>query len=65
MVDDSQMGLAFGALETVNAIIFILVPPLAGFIFECDPFIIYPLAIGLIAVSIVGNFLYSLKVNHA
>ncbi len=59
LVHVSQMGLMYGALETANAIIFILVPPLAGFIFERDPFVIYPLAIGLIAVSMVGSFIYS------
>ncbi len=66
LVHDSQMGLAFGTLETVTAIIFIFVPPLAGFIFERDPFFIYPLAIGLIAISIAGSFIYSSrKVTHA
>lgn len=66
LVHVSQMGLMYGALETANAIIFILVPPLAGFIFERDPFVIYPLAIGLIAVSMVGSFIYSSqKAPHA
>ncbi|MDD2921841.1 MAG: MFS transporter [Anaerolineales bacterium] len=65
LVHTSQMGLMYGALETANAFIFILVPPLAGFIFERDPFIIYPLAIGLIAISIVGSLIYSSpKVIH-
>ncbi len=65
LVHDSQMGLMYGTLETASAIIFILAPPLAGFIFEYDPFIIYPLAIGLIAVSIIFSFIYSRKVTHA
>lgn len=66
LVHDSQMGLAFGTLETVTAIIFIFVPPLAGFIFERDPFFVYPLAMGLISISIVSSFIYSLKkVTHA
>ncbi len=66
LVHVSQMGLMYGALETANAIIFILVPPLAGFIFERDPFVIYPLAIGLISVSMIGSFIYSSqKAPHA
>jgi DHA1 family multidrug resistance protein-like MFS transporter len=65
LVHVSQMGLMFGTMETANAIIFILAPPLAGFIFERNSFVIYPLAIGLIAISIAVSFVYSRKVNHA
>jgi MFS family permease len=66
LVHGSQMGLAYGTLETVNAIIFILVPPLAGFIFERDPFMIYPLAIGLLLASIITSLIYTTrKVSHA
>ncbi len=66
LVHGSQMGLAYGALETVSAIIFIIVPPLAGFLFERDPFIIYPLAIGLLLISIAASYIYlNRKVPHA
>ncbi len=59
LVPDSQMGLAYGTMETANAIIFILAPPLAGYLFEIDPFIVYPISIGLIAVSIFVSFIFS------
>lgn len=59
LVHDSQMGLAYGTMETVSAIIFILAPPLAGFIFERDPFFVYPFAIGLIAASIAVSYFFS------
>ncbi|MCL4274065.1 MAG: MFS transporter [Anaerolineales bacterium] len=59
LVHDSQMGITYGTMETVSAIIFIIAPPIAGFIFERDPFVIYPIAIGLIAVSIVIGYLFS------
>jgi MFS family permease len=66
LVHDSQMGLTYGIMETVSAVIFILTPPLAGLIFERDPMILYPLGIGLIAVSIVVSYLFSpRKVSHA
>lgn len=58
-VHDSQMGLSYGAMETVSAIIFIVAPPIAGFIFERDPFFIYPLAIGLIVVSILLSYFFT------
>ncbi len=59
LVHDSQMGLTYGAMETVGAVIFIIAPPIAGFIFERDPFVVYPIAVGLIAVSIVVGYLFS------
>lgn len=59
LVHDSQMGLTYGMMETVSAVIFIIAPPIAGFIFERDPFTIYPIAIGLIAVSILISYIFS------
>jgi len=46
LVHTSQMGLAYGTMETVGSIIFIIAPPIAGFIFERNPFTVYPLAVG-------------------
>jgi MFS family permease len=66
LVHDSQMGVTYGVMETINAIIFILTPPLAGILFERDPMIVYPLSIGLIAASILVSYLFSpRKVNYA
>lgn len=66
LVHDSQMGLSYGIMETISAIILILTPPLAGILFERDATIVYPLAIGLIAVSVVVSYLFSpRKVSHA
>jgi MFS family permease len=66
LVHESQMGLTYGAMETVSAIIFILTPPLAGFLFERNPSSLYPIAIGLIAFSVVISFIFSpRKASHA
>ncbi len=66
LVHESQMGVTYGIMETISAAIFILTPPLAGILFERDPMIVYPLSIGLIAVSILVSYLFSPpKVSHA
>jgi MFS family permease len=66
LVHDSQMGFTYGIMETVSAVIFILTPPLAGILFEYDPMIVYPLSIGLVAVSIAVSYFFSpRKVSHA
>jgi len=59
LVHDSQMGVTYGIMETISAVIFVLTPPLAGILFERDPMIVYPLSIGLIAVSIVVSYLFT------
>jgi MFS family permease len=66
LVHDSQMGITYGILETVSAVIFIITPPLAGVLFERDPMLVYPLAIVLITVSILVSYLFSpRKARHA
>jgi MFS family permease len=66
LVHTSQMGVTYGIMETISAVIFIITPPLAGLLFEYDPKIVYPLSIGLIAVSILVSFLFSpVRVCHA
>lgn len=59
LVHDSQMGMTYGVMETISAVIFILTPPLAGVIYERDPMILYPMGIALIAMSIVVSYFFS------
>ena len=61
LVHDSQMGLTYGIMETISSVIFIVTPPLAGLLFELDPMLVYPLAIGLIAVSMVVSYLFTVR----
>ena len=66
LVHDSQMGVTYGIMETISAVIFILTPPLAGILFEYDPTLVYPLSIGLIVASILVSYLFSpRKESHA
>jgi MFS family permease len=66
LVHDSQMGMTYGVMETVSAVIFILTPPLAGLLFDIDPMIVYPLSIVLIGISMIVSYRFSpRKVSHA
>jgi MFS family permease len=66
LIHESQMGISYGIMETVNSIIFIVTPPIAGLLFEYDPMIIYPLAIGLIfAAIVVSSIFLPRKAAHA
>ena len=59
LVHDSQMGLTYGVLETALSVILIIAPPIAGYLFERDPYFIYPLALGLIILSVIISYLFS------
>jgi len=66
LVHDSQMGVTYGIMETISSAIFVFTPPVAGLLFERDPMIVYPLSIGLMAVSIlVSHFFSPRKESHA
>ncbi|MCK6538448.1 MAG: MFS transporter [Anaerolineales bacterium] len=64
LVHDSQMGLTYGVMETVNSVIFILTPPLAGFLYKIDPATNYPFALGLIAVSVLISLILPRRLLH-
>jgi MFS family permease len=59
LVHDSQMGMTYGVMETISAVIFILTPPLAGIIYERDPMVLYPIGIALMAVSVIVSYFFS------
>lgn len=58
LVHESQMGVTYGLMETVSAVVSILTPPIAGLLYERDPMIVYPLAISLIFLSIIVSYIF-------
>ncbi len=50
-----EVGLAYGLLETINAATTILAPILAGFLYQQNPFAVYPVSIGILALSMLGS----------
>lgn len=58
LVHESQMGVTYGIMETVSAVIMIVTPPIAGVLFEIDPYITYPVSIGMVIVSLVLSSIY-------
>jgi len=61
LIQDSQMGLAYGIIETVGALIFIVTPALAGFLYTRDPALVYPIALALITASITISLVLAPK----
>ena len=65
LVHNSQMGLTYGMMETIYAAVAIITPPLAGFLYKIDPAASYPIALVLIAVSVVSSFMFMRRLAHA
>jgi MFS family permease len=59
LVHESQMGLAYGIAETVGAATTVIIPPIAGYLYAINPFMIYPAALIAIAVGFVISFLFT------
>jgi DHA1 family tetracycline resistance protein-like MFS transporter len=59
LIHGSQMGLAYGITETINAIPIILAPLLAGIIYQMDPVLVYPVSLGLILVGIALSYFFA------
>ncbi len=59
LVHSSQMGIAYGVTETVNAMPIILAPPLAGYLYTQDPAVVYPVSLGMITLMIILSVAFS------
>lgn len=59
LAHSGNMGVAYGILETVNALALVCGPLLAGLLYKIRPDIVFPVSIGLIAASLAAYLLFS------
>ena len=64
LVHESQMGLAYGIAETVGAATTFIIPPIAGYLYSLNPFMIYPVALIAIAFGFVVSFIFTPHTKH-
>lgn len=57
LVTQSRMGLAYGLVETVSAMALVLSSPLAGFLYQREPTLMYTASFGLVLISILVGLL--------
>jgi predicted MFS family arabinose efflux permease len=55
LVKSSEVGFAFGLVETGNAISAIVAPPLAGYLYTRSPELVYIVTVVAVIVMIVVN----------
>jgi predicted MFS family arabinose efflux permease len=59
LIHVSQMGVAYGITEAVNALAIILAPLLAGYLYEGSPVSMFPVTVGLLVFSIGVSAVFS------
>jgi len=56
-----EVGFAFGVVESLNALAFMVAPLLAGFLYSWQPFSIFPTGLGVLGVSFILNVCFIAK----
>jgi Arabinose efflux permease len=64
LVKISQIGRAYGIIETFNTISITLAPPLAGFLYAINPNLVYTTSLGLIAFLFLCNLIFLPRLRH-
>lgn len=64
LVHESQMGLAYGIAETVGMATTLLIPPIAGYLYSINPYLVYPIALAAMAVALLTSFIFTPHSKH-
>lgn len=65
LVRPGETGLAYGLIETANALACIVAPPVAGLLYSTNPRLVYAASLGLIAVMVVVNLAFLPRQHRA
>lgn len=58
VVQERQVGLAFGIVESLNSLAFMIAPVLAGFLFDWRPISIFPVGLGILGFSLLFSIYF-------
>jgi DHA1 family multidrug resistance protein-like MFS transporter len=64
LVHEAQMGLAYGMAETIGSTSSLIAPVIAGFLYDRDPALIYPVGLAAIAVVFVLSIIFVPRADH-
>ncbi len=56
-VREVEVGLAFGVVESLNSLSFVVAPPLAGFLYDREPWLVFPVSLGVLALTLFFSIL--------
>jgi MFS family permease len=61
LVQEGKVGLAYGLVETGNALAMIVAPLLAGLLYGIQPFVVYTVSLGALVITMGLNYLFLRK----
>lgn len=64
VVQERQVGLAFGIVESLNSLAFMIAPVLAGFLYDWRPISIFPAGLGILGFSLLISFYFVRSNRH-
>jgi hypothetical protein len=64
LVHQSQMGLAYGIAETIGASTTLLIPPIAGYLYSLNPYMVYPVGLIAIATGFIISLIFTPRSKH-
>lgn len=64
LVHESQMGLAYGIAETVGSTSSLLAPIIAGFLYDRDPALMYPVGLAAIGFVFILSIAFIPRTKH-
>jgi hypothetical protein len=64
LVHESQMGLAYGIAETIGAATTLIIPPIAGYLYSLNPYMVYPVSLVAIAIGFIISFIFTPHSKH-
>ncbi|PKN91827.1 MAG: hypothetical protein CVU44_18125 [Chloroflexi bacterium HGW-Chloroflexi-6] len=59
LIHESQMGLAYGMADTALNSTMVIAPLLAGFLYQTQPDLVYPVALGFLFLVLLGSFFFA------
>lgn len=64
LVHEAQMGLAYGIAETIGAATTFIIPPIAGYLYALNPYMLYPVGLIAIAVGFIISVIFTPHSKH-
>jgi len=59
LVSKINMGMAYGLVETTSSLAIIIAPPLAGYLYDRGPSLVYPISLAAIALALALSIFFS------
>lgn len=64
LVREVEIGSAFGVVESLNSLAFMIAPVIAGWLYDWQPVAIFPISAGLLGITLVTSFLIMQPKHH-